>query len=79
MFSNLLCIENVSVCNEVFHEASEDVLSIEGEALPKLLKLVLLQIRPELYFFRMSIGVLVKIKFSREKQYARTYPKKCSF
>ena len=40
-FSNLLCIENVSVCNEVFHEASEDVLSIEGEALPKIHKLVL--------------------------------------
>ena len=40
-FSNLLCIENVSVCNEVFHEASEDVLSIEGEALPKILTVLL--------------------------------------
>ena len=29
--------------------------------------------------FRTGIGALIKIKFSREKQYARTYPKKCNF
>ena len=37
-FLHLLCIKNVSVSNEVLHQPSENMLSIEGKALSKKIK-----------------------------------------